>query len=108
MNIETLYSKIPGFACKPGCTDCCGPVPFSKLEWDRVQEKRMGKGMDCPYANTASGCDVYDQRPLICRLFGAVEDERLECPHGCGPEVRLSEAEGRILVRAYHEQFMGD
>ena len=30
------------------------------------------------------GCEVYDQRPLICRLFGTTKS--LPCPHGRGPE----------------------
>ena len=31
------------------------------------------------------GCTVYDQRPLICRLFGTTPG--LPCPRGQGPEV---------------------
>lgn len=27
--IEALRSKIPTFACEPGCHDCCGPVTAS-------------------------------------------------------------------------------
>ena len=25
-------TKIPKMTCKPGCTDCCGPVPFTASE----------------------------------------------------------------------------
>ena len=32
------------------------------------------------------GCQVYDQRPLICRLFGTTAS--LPCPRGRGPETR--------------------
>ena len=35
------------------------------------------------------GCQVYDQRPLICRLFGTTP--RLPCPRGQGPEVPIDE-----------------
>ena len=35
------------------------------------------------------GCQVYDQRPLICRLFGTTP--RLPCPRGRGPEVPVDE-----------------
>ena len=30
------------------------------------------------------GCTVYEQRPLICRLFGTTQS--LPCPNGRGPE----------------------
>lgn len=30
------------------------------------------------------GCQVYDERPLICRLFGTTPS--LPCPRGRGPE----------------------
>lgn len=30
------------------------------------------------------GCEVYDERPLICRLFGTTPS--LLCPRGRGPE----------------------
>jgi hypothetical protein len=30
---------------------------------------------------------VYDQRPLICRLFGT--SKSLPCPHGRGPEAPI-------------------
>lgn len=30
------------------------------------------------------GCGAYDERPLICRLFGATP--ALPCPHGRRPE----------------------
>ena len=36
--------------------------------------------IDCP-ALVDGRCSVYEHRPLICRLWGAVES--LPCPHGC-------------------------
>lgn len=35
------------------------------------------------------GCQVYEQRPLICRLFGTTP--RLACPNGCKPVVMIDE-----------------
>ncbi len=37
----------------------------------------------CPYLG-AEGCQVYAERPLICRLFGTTP--RLACPRGKRPE----------------------
>lgn len=34
---KALYAMIPSFKCKEGCTECCGPVPFS--DWERAQVK---------------------------------------------------------------------
>jgi Fe-S-cluster containining protein len=39
--------------------------------------------LSCPHLG-ASGCEVYDERPLICRLFGTTTS--LLCPHGRHPE----------------------
>ncbi len=97
---ERLYSKIPAFQCRPGCTDCCGPVPFSKWEWSRIKNKRLAMGIKCPYARDGK-CEIYEQRPLICRLYGAVEDVRLTCPYGCKPEVKLTKAEADKIMREY-------
>lgn len=82
LTIAAFHREIPPVPCIEGCTDCCGPVPFTLAEWARVPEKRQAThSRCCPYAN--NGCDIYDQRPLVCRLFGAVADEPLlECPHG--------------------------
>jgi uncharacterized protein len=30
--LKKLYSQIPTFKCRPGCSDCCGPVVASKTE----------------------------------------------------------------------------
>ncbi|MCF7487858.1 YkgJ family cysteine cluster protein [Vibrio sp. A2-1] len=30
-----------------------------------------------------NGCEVYEERPLICRLFGTTP--RMACPNGCRP-----------------------
>lgn len=39
--------------------------------------------LDCVHLGP-QGCQVYAERPLICRLFGTTP--RLACPNGCGPE----------------------
>jgi len=96
---ETLYNQIPSFKCKEGCTSCCGPIPFTKWEWDKVNNKRKVKGIDCPYAK--SGCEIYEQRPLICRLYGTVKG--MQCPYGCRPIVLLSEEQEQEIMKEYFE-----
>lgn len=99
--LQKLYAKIPTFECEPGCNDCCGPVPFSVWEWSKVIEKKKSPdGLQCPYS-TSTGCSIYENRPLMCRIFGTVDDERLECPRGRAPAQKLSAEEGADIVRAY-------
>lgn len=98
---KRLYDKIPTFDCKPGCSDCCGIVPFSIWEWGQVPHKDHAPGcLKCPYV-TADDCSIYPDRPMMCRLFGAVDRPMLTCPHGCGPERKLTEAEAQEILKEY-------
>jgi hypothetical protein len=104
--LDRLYAKIPAFACRPGCTDCCGPVVAGVVERERapqllesVAAAVAGGCASCPYGAGGS-CEIYDDRPVICRIYGTVED--LRCPHGCGPDRLLSAAQGRALLADYH------
>lgn len=87
--IDQLRRQIPGFACEPGCHDCCGPVTASSEEMSRLPVK-SGAEHDAALAEWncvhlgAQGCEVYEQRPLICRLFGTTPS--LPCPRARGPE----------------------
>lgn len=107
--------SIPTFDCKLGCHDCCGLVPFSDAEkqaamkrrpleqWERFSaESWVPKAaldtFRCPFL-TATGCGIYDDRPMVCRLFGAVDHPMMTCPKGCGPERKLSDVQSRALIR---------
>lgn len=96
---KRLYKKIPGFKCKEGCTDCCGPIPFSRWEWGRIKDKRKAMSVSCPYSLNGK-CDIYEKRPLICRLYGTVEGE-LECPHGRKPAKMLTQDEAQRIMKEY-------
>lgn len=87
--IDTLRARIPAFACVSGCHDCCGPVTASSTEMARLPRRSRAardaalEALSCPHLG-AQGCTVYDQRPLICRLFGTTPS--LPCPRGAKPE----------------------
>lgn len=90
--IDALRRRIPAFACVPGCHDCCGPVTASSTEMARlprrsatVREASLAE-LSCPHLGE-QGCTVYQERPLICRLFGTTP--RLPCPNGAGPDVMM-------------------
>ncbi|WP_085276312.1 YkgJ family cysteine cluster protein [Pseudogulbenkiania subflava] len=85
--IRFFRSQIPSFECEPGCHDCCGPVTTSTDEMarlpiksDRDHEIALAN-LSCPHLG--NGCEVYAERPLICRLFGTTP--RLVCPKGNRP-----------------------
>ena len=112
--LKTLWQRIPGFECVPGCRACCGPVFWSKVEWKRIKNKKglfspvKIKGVtfflvqdqqgNCPYASE-KGCEVYNDRPLLCRLYGVVE--KMLCPFGGKPERILSIKEERQINNEY-------
>jgi Fe-S-cluster containining protein len=52
----------------------------------------------CVYA-TKQGCSCYEERPIMCRLFGAVED--LRCPRGAGPIVLMTRTTANALLVEY-------
>ena len=87
--IRTLRQQIPTFECVPGCHDCCGPVTTSPEEMARLPRKTRAEqdaameALDCVHLGP-NGCTVYDERPLICRLFGTTAS--LPCPRGRGPD----------------------
>ena len=90
--IDQLRLQIPSFACVPGCHDCCGPVTASSEEMSRLPVKSDAEHeaalaeYNCVHLGP-QGCTVYDQRPLICRLFGTTPS--LPCPRGQGPETPI-------------------
>ena len=90
--IRFFRQRIPSFECKPGCHDCCGPVTTSSEEMSRlpvVSEAVHATALadlSCPHLGR-NGCQVYLERPLICRLFGTTS--RLACPNGKRPEVMI-------------------
>jgi len=84
-----LRNNIPQFECIPGCHDCCGPVTASSEEMALLPVKSIAEheaalaDYSCPHLG-CNGCEVYTERPLICRLFGTTK--KLPCPHGRRPE----------------------
>lgn len=110
--LQRLYKKIPAFECKKDCADCCGIIPWSVPEQKKVAGSPLNwselfpgtltpiGGIDCPFSGKGL-CDVYENRPLVCRLFGAVESKRMICPHGCGPSKKLTERQGKKIMSQY-------
>lgn len=100
--LQALYDAIPTFACKPGCSDCCGPVPVSKAEWQalKLAPRTHTNCVDCEYL-IDSKCSAYTNRPFMCRIFGATTERALSCPHGCGPDKPLTAKQANMLTIKY-------
>lgn len=94
-SLERIYRSVPTVQCRGLCARSCGPIDMSVEERRRIADRGVtiepptiallaihdgGEPMDCP-ALVAGRCSVYEDRPLICRLWGAVES--MPCPHGC-------------------------
>lgn len=93
-DLDELYALVPAFECEPGCTECCGPIVFARGEWDRLEDKRESEEERCPYLG-AGGCEIYEQRPMMCRLLGSNPD--WPCPRGRGPERPIDWEQAYVL-----------
>ena len=63
---------------------------------DAVAAVERGEDYYCP-ALVDGRCRVYEDRPTICRLWGATES--MPCPHGCTPAGALSRQQSHDLLR---------
>ena len=92
--IAYLRESIPAFECVKGCHDCCGPVTASSEEMSRLPVKSDAEhdaalaDLNCVHLGP-DGCTVYNERPLICRLFGTTP--RMACPNDRRPDAMVSE-----------------
>ena len=123
--LRMLYRDVPAVeGCKPACGKCCGPVPWAPAEIARVAE-RIPQGTErfpapggpdgfllladprtglCAFLSAERACTVYDARPLLCRMFGAVDAPNMRCPFGAKARTPLRAADGYALVGRYREE----
>ena len=105
---KKLYAQVPSFECKGLCQNSCTLIPLTRFEWERLVRRGIPEvsyvrdGIaHCPLLGEDGKCQAYDIRPMICRLWGAVDAEGMRCPHGCRPATYLMEGEGhKLLARA--------
>lgn len=101
--LDALFAQVPEVNCKGLCTRACGPLLMSRAEEQRI----IAADGSAPAALPNNQCDklrngrctVYADRPLICRLYGAVR--KMQCPHGCRPSRGfLTDAKAHALLDA--------
>ena len=91
---------LPYMKCDRGCGECCGPAPATEHEFRKVLHVARAKGLilwrqgsTCPFYQDGT-CQVYDARPLGCRLFGHVQE--MSCIRGYN--TNIPDDAGRRLV----------
>ena len=100
--LAALYARVPEMQCRGRCQDACGPIGMSTTEREQLEAaaarplRVVGSTLLCSMLDVVGRCSGYAARPLICRLWGAVETMR--CPWGCKPERLLADAEARALL----------
>jgi len=87
------------FDCKkmhPKCQAmCCGIVPIPKEIWERNQDKLVRECTNvidatiamipvteshyCPFLNEDLSCNIYEDRPEVCKKFGDESHPMLRC-----------------------------
>lgn len=80
-----IYDTIPELKCVSGCNECCGVIFWFRIEEENIRrylkehniEYRYAKSLSdkCPYFEDGR-CVIYPVRPVICRLYGVVENLR--------------------------------
>jgi len=96
-DIQKLYLRIPRSNCKDGCFECCtNIVQFAREETERAGEYKYD-GL-CAFLDGNKKCGVYDNRPLVCRIYGTSEIMLCE---DCVPEKYLDEEETRAIIKEY-------
>lgn len=122
-SLRMAYREIPAVTgCKADCGRCCGPVPWTPAEIQRLGERRPPHAMTvpapggppaivllidptnpgrCPLLDEQKRCSAHDARPLMCRLFGAADAPGLVCPFGAAARRPLSDAQARRITVQY-------
>lgn len=111
--LKKIYNKLPEIKCKGLCVEACSIVKVSDIEKKEIarkyaiepflsEEQIVEKMMNSHPSSWKCGalkdgrCTVYEDRPLICRLFGLVK--AMKCPYGCIPDNWVNDVDAKKLL----------
>ncbi len=105
------------FKCIEGCTECCGPVPFTAEQWKKFKSKAcegakiytlgerlcaIDENMKCALLKD-NRCAVYEDRPKLCKDFGLIEG--MPCAFLKPNGNKRSEAMKKRIMRSHAKKF---
>ena len=97
--MRALYARVPHTECREGCFRCC----VNSIQMSDAEREAIG-GYEwngrCPKLGADGRCTVYENRPLVCRIYGA--SELLPCGE-CRCVRPLTEEETLALLREYRK-----
>lgn len=106
--LEALYAELPAIECQKKCAEACGVILMTRIEWRRIKRVTDRTEIDparpttCPML-VNDLCSVYKLRPMICRLWGLVDNEYMRCIFGCKPDRYLTTEEGYSFLQRARE-----
>jgi Fe-S-cluster containining protein len=115
--LPEIYAALPTINCRGACHGGCSAILVPPAEAQHMRSKGIEPPRteigNCAHLSPAKRCNIYQNRPMICRLFGIVP--LMACPFGCSPERHLTEAEEKHVMtvlmqrpkRAKRNQAMG-
>jgi Fe-S-cluster containining protein len=113
--MKRLWDQVPPVTgCKGLCYDSCTNVPVFPIEAYYLIEKygaklepvehkggflfpTLGANEPCSFLNEEKRCTIYEDRPMICRMFGH-PIWTLTCSHGCVVGKSLTEDKACLLM----------
>lgn len=108
-DLDALYAELPSLECQGLCGEACSFIMMTRVERERIVDgggpRILMTESPCPALDFIGRCRVYTQRPMICRLWGVVDD--MKCHYGCTPDRYLTREEGfEFLARV--QELTGD
>lgn len=111
--IRRFYERIPEHAltCRGLCHDSCGAIGYSEAEARHIAYQHgsppLANGFTrgeftqpddimCDKLTPTKRCSIYEDRPLICRVYGLLR--ALRCTHGCVPSEWMSDDDVASLL----------
>lgn len=88
------FDFIPPHLKCTNCGECCGPVPISEKEYERIFDYCIENNIkpllkldySCEFRDEKQKkCLIYPVRPDICKLFGV--SKGMNCPNGNSYEI---------------------
>jgi Fe-S-cluster containining protein len=79
-------------------------VMWDNKSWMELYTSKPISPNKCVFLSDGEfGCTVYQYRPIICRLFGTIMDDRAACKYGCHSIPRLHWKLGVAMTNGWFE-----